>query len=113
MTTRAGTGTLAALAVGGLITAAACGAGLTGLFSLAVIMNGFTERQAQPWFIGFLVVLSGGHAALVALASWLIVRGRQARPWLFVTLATLGYTVLPYLLVAAYALVPWLRRAAG
>ncbi len=109
MTTRAGTGTLAALAVGGLITAAACGAGLTGLFSLAVIMNGFTERQAQPWFIGFLVMLIGG----VALASWLIVRGRQARPWLFVTLATLGYTVLPYLLVAAYALVPWLRRAAG
>lgn len=48
--------------------------GLFGGFILMVALNGFSERQAQPIFIAYVVIVLGGCTLVAALLNWLILR---------------------------------------
>jgi hypothetical protein len=98
-----------ALLAGSIATLAAGVVGLAGLMFTALALNGFSERQALPWFAAYLFVASSVHAALVALITWLVVRRDPGRQTLFTVGATLGYTLLPYLVAAAVLLAGRLR----
>ena len=54
-----------------LVTAAALlGFGVAWLFFLLLAMNGFSERQAQPVFVGYFAIAALVVAACPALAGW-------------------------------------------
>ena len=48
--------------------------GVFGGFMLIVALNGFSERQAQPIFIGYFVFVFGATTLVAALFNWLIIR---------------------------------------
>jgi uncharacterized membrane protein YhaH (DUF805 family) len=48
--------------------------GLVGGFVLLIGLNGFSERQAQPIFIIYFVIVFGLTTLVAALFNWLIIR---------------------------------------
>lgn len=48
--------------------------GVFGGFMLLVALNGFSERQAQPVFIIYFVLVLGLTTLVAALFNWLIIR---------------------------------------
>jgi hypothetical protein len=48
--------------------------GLFGGFMLLVGLNGFTSKQAEPVFLVYTVLVTGGATLVAFLLNWLIIR---------------------------------------
>lgn len=94
----------ASLVCTGLVVA--CGLG--GLFAMAVALNGFSESEAVPFFVGFILLLLLANLGLTTISSVAVLRlmdalgARLAR--LLVAGIAVGCTLTPVACVAGFFL---------
>jgi len=76
------------------------------LMMMAVALNGFSERQAAPWFISAIVALAIANFVVLYLANTRFVQLRAGPSG---TIAA-AFTILPFALVLAWALANRMAR---
>ena len=92
----------------GVTTVVVFGLGMLGMVALMVVLNGFSERQAAPIFIAYLVALTAANAGAVALVSSRVLRGvpDPALRRRSCALNAIALTAVPWLLFAAFVFRP-------
>ena len=102
------TGVAKAWVISGVTTGVVFGLGMVGLVALMVVLNGFSEQAAAPFFIAYLAALTATNAGIVALVSSMVLRGlsdsarrRRSCAW-----NAIAFTALPWLVFAALTIWP-------